>query len=140
MSWNPLTWLAGTAAKAGTEVVSEIAGVVEKWLPGAEKKHEMSQEIAELYMKSQASARVHDAPMNSGLAILDGLINGVSRLIRPAVTIGLIGVIMGWVEVPEPDKIDPIYFHFMEMTLIFWFGGRALFKDLPAMLKYMKRR
>jgi len=26
-----------------------------------------------------------------------------------------------------------------ETILIFWFGGRALFKDLPAMLKYLKK-
>jgi len=139
MSWNPLSWLAGGAAKAGVEVAEGVAGIVEKWVPGADKKHEMAKEITDMVMQSQDSARKHDTPMNTGLSLLDGLVNGVNRLIRPGVTIGLIGGIMGWWPLPPPEGINPIYFHFTEMALIFWFGGRALFKDLPAMLKYLKK-
>lgn len=139
MSWNPLSWVTGGVVKAGTAAITEISTVVEKWYPGAEKNHEMAQEIAAMYMKSQESARGHDTPMWSGIALLDGMVNGVNRLIRPGVTIGLVGGVMGWWQLPAPEGIDPVYFHFTEITLLFWFGGRALFKDLPAMLKYLKR-
>ena len=66
-----------------------------------------------------------------------------NRLIRPFVTMWLIGGFSGWWILPDTQSIDPVWFQIFMIVITFWFGGRVLLKDLPAavgaILK-MKRR
>ncbi len=123
----------------GPGVISELAGIVAEYIPNEQQRQEFMTKIETRFNESQQSARSHDSPMNSGLQVMDALVNGINRMIRPAVTIGLLGGVLGWWALPDPKGINPIYFHFTEIVLLFWFGGRALFKDLPAMIKYLKK-
>jgi len=119
-------------------IVTEVADVVERWAPSEEAKHGMMMDLEKVYHQSQASARAHDSPLKSGLPIIDALVNGINRLIRPAVTVGLIGGLFGWWPLPQPNTVDPMYWRYTEIVVTFWFGGRALFKDLPAAIKYLR--
>jgi hypothetical protein len=56
----------------------------------------------------------------------------VNRLIRPFVTIWLIGGFSGWWKLPDIKEIDPVWFQIFMIVITFWFGGRVLLKDLPA--------
>jgi len=125
----------GLVGGGATEVAGKISDLVAKWIPDTAQRAEATKALNEAFN----SARAHDTPANSGIQIVDALVNGVNRMIRPGVTIGLIGGVLGWWDLPDPKGIDPVYFHFTEIVLLFWFGGRALFKDLPAMMKYLKR-
>jgi hypothetical protein len=129
----------GGTAKIATDVAGGVADIVERWNPGEGKQHEMKMEVAEFLEKSISDARKHDQPMNSGIAIVDALVNGVNRLIRPWVTITVIGHLFGHWELPPPDTIDPRYWDITLIVLGFWFGGRALFKDLPHAIKSLAK-
>ena len=125
----------GGTAKVATDVAGGIADIVERWKPGEGKRQEMEMEVANFLEKSIADARKHDQPMNSGIAILDGVVNGINRLIRPWVTITVIGSLFGYWELPPPNSIDPQYWTIAQIILAFWFGGRFLIKDIPQAIK-----
>lgn len=132
-------FLVGGTAKTGLGVAEGIAEIVERWKPGEGKKHEMAMEISALAESAYASARQHDQPMSSGLPLLDGIVNGINRLIRPWVTITVIGSLFGYWELPPPDSIDPQYWVITKVILGFWFGGRAVFKDFPSAIRNLRR-
>lgn len=127
----------GGAAKAMNETAEGVADIVERWKPGEGKKHEMTMEIQEFLQESYESARAHDQPMSSGHPVLDSIVNGVNRLIRPWVTITVIGSLFGYWELPPPESIDPQYWTITQIILGFWFGGRFLVKDIPQGIKSM---
>jgi hypothetical protein len=127
-------FLGGTTG-AVTKTANGIADIVERWKPGESKKHEMNMEIQAFIQETYDSARKHDQPMNSGLPILDGFVNGVNRLIRPWVTITVIGSLFGYWELPPPNSISPQYWVIAQIILGFWFGGRFLVKDIPQGIK-----
>ncbi len=125
----------GGTANIATEVAGGIADIVERWKPGEGKKQEMQMEVANFLEKSIADARKNDQPMNSGLPLLDGTVNGINRLIRPWVTITVIGSLFGYWELPPPESIDQQYWTIAQILLSFWFGGRFLIKDIPQAIK-----
>lgn len=125
----------GGTAKTATAIAGDVADIVERWKPGEEKKHEMQQEINEYIHKTIESARKHDQPLNSGIALIDGLVNGVNRLIRPWITITVVGALFGYWDLPPPQSIDPQYWDITLIVLGFWFGGRFLVKDIPQGIK-----
>lgn len=127
------------AGDAATKVSGDIADIVERWKPGEGKKHEMTMEINEYIQKTYEDARKHDRPMDSGVPIIDGVVNGVNRLIRPWVTITVIGSLFGYWDLPPPASIEPQYWTITQIILGFWFGGRLLVKDIPQGIKSMMR-
>ena len=133
------SFLIGGAAEAGLGVANGISDIVERWKPGDAKNHEMAMEISKLVETSYDSARKHDQPMNSGIPMLDAIVNGINRLIRPWVTVTVIGSLFGYWDLPPPDQIDPEYWVMAKIILGFWFGGRAVFKDLPAAVRNLRK-
>lgn len=129
----------GGVATAGLEVANGVADIIERWKPGESKNHEMSMEISKFISDSYENARKHDRPMDSGIPIVDALVNGVNRLIRPWVTITVIGSLFGYWELPPPQNIDPEYWLMVQVILGFWFGGRFIAKDIPKALKSLIR-
>ena len=125
----------GGTAKAASEVANGVADIVERWKPGEGKRQEMQMEVANFLEKSISDARKNDIPMNSGIEIIDAVMNGLNRLIRPWVTITLLGSLFGWWSLPPPESIDPAYWEMSVIILGFWFGGRFLVKDIPQAIK-----
>ncbi len=125
---------------AGGVVKTAVAGadIVERWVPSAEGKHEMALEIDKAIQNSVAGAREHDSTIGNVPGVFNAIVNSINRLIRPGVTIGLIGGVVGVWPLPATGTIDPVILGWTEMVLIFWFGGRALFKDLPSLIKYVQ--
>lgn len=132
-------FLTGGVAKAGLEVAGGVADIVERWKPGDVKNQEMAMEINNFLQKSYEDARKHDQPMSSGVPIVDALVNGINRLIRPWVTITVLGSLFGYWELPPPESIDPQYWMIAQIVLGFWFGGRFLVKDIPQGIKSLIR-
>jgi len=135
----------GGAASAGMGVANGIADIVERWRPGDAKNVEFTKELTTLVNDSYDSARKHDAPMQSGLPIIDALVNGVNRLIRPWITITVIGSLFGlgkhwsYFDLPPPENIAPEYWVMAQIILGFWFGGRMITKDIPAALRFIRK-
>lgn len=139
MSLNPFKWFTKGTAEVGTEVATKIADIVERWKPGETTKHEMRMDMERAFAESQASARAHDAPLNSGLAIFDATINGVNRLVRPTVTLFVFGGLLGYWALPDLRNADPIWYEYGQIILVFWFGGRVVSKDIPAAIKFLRQ-
>jgi hypothetical protein len=131
--------LLGGAAKAGLEVAGGIADIIERWKPGDAKNHEMAMEMNSFLQEAYSNARKHDQPMSSGVPWVDAFVNGINRLIRPWVTITVLGSLFGYWELPPPQSIDPQYWVIAQIVLGFWFGGRFLVKDIPQALKTLIR-
>lgn len=65
----------------------------------------------------------------------DSLVDGLSRLIRPGVTIWLLLALDGRLaSLPQIGGVDPFWQTIVYLVLTFWFGGRMLWKDIPKML------
>ncbi len=69
----------------------------------------------------------------------DVLIDGVGRAIRPGITIWLFGGLAGAWRLPSPNEIDPVMFELTIWTMGFWFGHRAIAKDLPMVILSLKK-
>lgn len=134
------SWLLGGAVEAGVSSAGKINEIVERWFPNDSSRHDKAKELYEIMADERDSARQHDAALafNTGVPILDALVNAVNRIIRPGVTIGLIGGLLGWWDLPDPETFDPTYFRMAEIVLVFWFGGRFLTKDAPAIYSKVK--
>lgn len=66
--------------------------------------------------------------------LLDVIVDGVGRAIRPGITIWLFGGLAGAWGLPSPNEIDPVMFELTIWVMGFWFGHRAIAKDLPIMI------
>lgn len=113
-----------TSSNAGTKVV-EIAD---------EAVH-TQQERAEQDAVDTADARSMSLPSHT--TWFDVIIDGWSRAIRPGVTTWLIGGWVGWWTFPDVALIGAFWQEITLLVLTFWFGGRALLKDLPAAVAAM---
>ena len=130
----------GGTADAATDTAGKIADIVEKWHPGEVKKAEIEMDVQRLLEESYSSARLNDQPQNTGFPLVDSLVNGVNRLIRPWVTIEVLGSWFGYWDLPPPDSIDPHYWTAGMTILGFWFGGRFVVKDIPQAVAWVAKK
>ncbi len=133
------SFFVGGAAQAGLGVANGIADIVERWNPSDSKNVAFTKELTDLVNNSYDSARKHDTPMKSGVPWVDAIVNGVNRMIRPWVTITVIGSLFGYWELPPPQSISPEYWVMVQIILGFWFGGRLITKDFPAAIGHLRK-
>ena len=72
------------------------------------------------------------------LILLDTMVDAVARLVRPWVTIHLLGAFFGY-WILSPVKLTPFQEAMIYLVFTFWFGGRAIMKDIPSMLKALRK-
>lgn len=128
-------------AGAVLESANGVADIVERWAPSDEKKHEMYMQIQQVVQDGAAAARAYD-PRTVGqtpfVVAFNAVVDGISRLIRPGVTILLIGAVFGWWPMAT-ETIDPVILGWSEAVMVFWFGARTLFKDIPTLVNAIKQ-
>lgn len=107
-------------------------GAGEKIVDAVDRLHYSDQEKADTDQKDLASAR--SMQLVSHGSAFDVLVDGINRLIRPGVTLWLIGGFLDWWRLPMPGAIDPFWLEIFMIIVTFWFGGRVLLKDLPKAL------
>lgn len=112
-------------------------GGADKVLDVTDKAFHTEQERAQEDQQDLQSARqfagVSDQP-----GIVNQLVDSANRLIRPGVTLWLIGGFVGWWALPSHEAISEYWQNVFMIVLTFWFGGRAILKDLPAAIKLIK--
>lgn len=131
----------GAVAAPLTEAAKTAADIVERWAPGDEKRHQMQQEVDALVAKARAEARSYDPRTLGNLPfteVWNAVIDGINRLIRPAVAIGLLGGLFGWWPIAI-HTVDPIIVTWSEAVFGFYFGVRTLTADLPRLLKELRK-
>lgn len=110
--------------------------VVEKGADMLDKAIDTSQERSERDTADLKEAREMALPSHG--IWFDVLVDGFSRLIRPGVTLWLLGGFTGWWALPKPGVVEPYWENVFMIVLTFWFGGRAILKDLPAAIRLMR--
>ena len=129
-----LSKLGSFFAGGAVQSFAGVADIVERWKPGETTKHEMEMDVAALV----DNARAHDSPVAGG-GWLGAIADGLNRLVRPVVTIYVLGGLFGMFETSFAADVDPWFLAQGEKIIVFWFGGKVLLKDLPAAIKYLRR-
>lgn len=122
-------------AKMGSWLFS--GGGVEKVADVADKAFYTEQEKSADDQKDLDSARQFAAPSN-GPGLINQIVDATNRMIRPSVTIWMIGGFAGWWSLPRIETISEYWQNIFKLVITFWFGGRVILKDLPQAIKAMR--
>lgn len=141
MSW--LTSIFGGSAKTASGIIVDttkgVADVVERWAPSDRAKHDMQQDVQKLLNESVSAARQHD-PRTNGTSFYAEFVNvsidALNRLVRPGMTILIVGAMFGWWPV-ETKSADPVVLGWAEAIGAYWFGMRAITRDIPSLIKML---
>lgn len=120
----------------GKGVAGNVSDLVDRWVPSDATKHDQNIENMVAGDASQASARNMAMPHHDSW--FDIFIDGANRSVRPFFTYWAIGILAGWWSGPSIDSIDPFTLNVIWTIIGFWFGGRMLYKDLPAAIMSYK--
>ncbi len=124
-----LGWLFGGASGGGG--AGKVLDALDEAIHTKQERFEMDAED----MKSVRA--MFDTPAGSGF--FNQLIDAVNRSVRPVITYALTGGLVGWWDLPDMKGVDPFYQTLIYLVFTFWFGGRAITKDVPAMLATLKK-
>ena len=128
-----MSWLTGAVKAVGGFFTGNTGA---RLIEAADELHLSAEERQTLDQKDLASARaMQSASGNTGF---DVLVNCLSRAVRPVITFWLVGGLIGFYEFAPIDRIPPFYQSLIILVLTFWFGGRAVMKDLPTFIKAIK--
>jgi len=130
------SFFVGDAVKGVVNTADQVADIVERFNPGPEKKVELETRLTEMINNTTESARA--MALASHETWFDVLVDGINRLVRPTITVWLTGGMMGVWILPSTDQVPTIYQEAFWTVLVFWFGGRAILKDVPNAIKYIK--
>lgn len=138
-----LTKLFGKTSKGVADAMLEtakgVSDIVERWKPSDAAEHQMKQEANAQLQAGVSSARQYDprtSASNQFVEVFNAVIDGVARLIRPGLTILIVGAVFGWWRV-ETQSLDPLVLAWGEAVGAFWFGMRAITKDIPSLIKML---
>lgn len=120
----------------GGKTVEKVTEIADEAFHTDQEKAEDRAALVDVDQKDLASARAMQ--MAGHTSWLDIFVDAWSRVIRPGVTTYLIGGWIGWWAFPAPGSIDPFWQNVSILVLTFWFGGRALLKDLPDAIRKMR--
>jgi len=116
--------LKGVFGFFSSPVAGQVIGAVDRLNYSAQERGQDDQKYTGQAMQSQFAAPIARTSW-------DVLIDVVSRLPRPYITFWLVGGFSGWWQLPNPESVHPFWLNIFYLVITFWFGGRALFKDLP---------
>lgn len=120
----------------GGKTVDKVTDLVDKAVYTKQEQAADSATATQVDQADLASARAMQ--MTSHNTWFDVVIDGINRCVRPGVTLWIVGGFIGWWELPSTDKISEFWQNTFWVILTFWFGGRALLKDLPAAIRMMR--
>jgi hypothetical protein len=113
-----------------------VADIVERWAPSEEKKVQMQVELNKL-VESARSYDPRSAANGKAAEFINVLVDSITRMIRPGITIAVFGGLFGWWDI-SVKSVDPWIVSWGQDLMAFWFGSRTVLKDLPAFLKALK--
>lgn len=122
----------------GKGVVEQVSDVVDKWNPSETTRHAMSIDDIKAGDESQDSARKME--LRGHATWFDVLIDGLNRLPRPIMTGWVVCILFGWISPPTHlESMSPVTQNIIWTIVTFWFGSRVLFKDIPTLIKSLRK-
>ena len=129
-----------TIAGAIVGTANGVADIVERWAPSDEKKVAMQIDIQNAVAKAVNDARAYDPRTVSTTAfgdIINVIVDAFCRLIRPVVTVLMVGGVFGWWDMTT-KSLDPTVLNWGGLTIGYWFGMRTITQDIPGLIKAVK--
>jgi len=121
---------------SGGKVIEKTGEVVDEAFHTEQEKAAETAAAVDVDQKDLASARAMQ--MVSHDSWFDAFVDGLNRLVRPGVTLWILGGFIGWWPLPKTETISDFWQNTFWLILTFWFGGRALLKDLPSAIRLMR--
>lgn len=100
--------------------------------------HTSDQEIGDLEIQEGAQVRAFAAPSNQP-GLFNVLVDAFNRLPRPGITLYVFGGFIGWWDLPDIQRHGPEWFTVFTIIVTFWFGGRMLLRDAPALIDQLMK-
>lgn len=137
---NPAVAAGEGAASAVVSTVGGLSAIIEKWAPTAADKVALTEDVQAHVDSEVAAARSFNptSVATGGAALFINVVtDAITRLIRPIVTVVFLGGMFGWWTL-ETRSLDPFVVAWGQGIMAFWFGTRAVFKDIPSFIKDLK--
>lgn len=126
------SWLGiGNAAGNGLSNVAETANdIVGQWIQNPAERAQQVDKIMEAARSDLASARNFDnaLPGDTGF---NSVADGINKLIRPILALGIIGGLYHWWPLPDLSKVPDWYITMGYSVFGFYFGVVSVVDDLP---------
>src|ERR1700736_4771676 len=110
-------------AQAAVGVANSVADIVERWAPSDADKVKMQLDVQNAISAAVNQARQYD-PRTQGTTKFSETVNvsvdAFSRLIRPTVTVLMVGGVFGWFNV-QTKSIDPTVLNWGGLCIGYWF-------------------
>lgn len=127
-----LSWLGiGNAAGNGLSTVAKtVNDIVSQWVTNPAERAEQVDKILQAAQTDVASARTF-ATAYPGDTGFSAFADGVNKMIRPALAIGVIGGLYGWWRLPDVSHLPDFYATLGYSVIGFYFGVVSVVDDLP---------
>lgn len=140
MSWLKKTFGGGNpVASAVVETAKGVADIVERWAPSDAAKHAMYMDVHAKLTEAVNAARSYDPrspATRAATEFINVVVDAANRMIRPGLAILTTGAVFGWWRV-ETSTLDPIVLAWAEGIGMFYFGIRAITRDIPSLIKML---
>ncbi len=83
-------------------------------------------------------ARTSQVMVSGRTNIIDIFVDAVNRLVRPWLTVEICAMMLGYRKVPDITSVSDFWLQMFIIVVTFWFSGRLILKDLPAVIKALR--
>jgi len=125
-----LSWLGIGTANGLANTAQTVSNVVGQWVSNPEQRQAEIDKIMAAAQSDVNSARQFGNAM-PGDTGFSAFADGVNKLIRPCLAIGVIGGLYGWWHLPDISHLPDFYATLGYSVVGFYFGVVSVVDDLP---------
>jgi len=130
-TWLGRYVLGATLSRAAKDVVDTTVKTV-----GPEIKEQVTNAVSDDPIRSDNDvqlARQWSAPTHN--TWFDVIVDAAARLPRPIMAFWVMGLLFGWLPPPHLENMDPHLLLWIEYIMGFYFGHRAMSRDIPMLVR-----
>lgn len=125
-----LSWLGFGGVKAAASTAETISSIASQWIENPAQRQQFITQVMDSYNADVRNARSfgNALPGDTGFS---AFADGVNKMIRPVLAMGVIGGLYEWWPLPDIAHL-PAFYSTLGYTVIgFYFGAISIFDDLP---------
>ena len=125
-----LTWLGFSSGAGLARTAQTVSDVVGQWVQNPAERAAQVDKIMQAAQSDVASARqsFNALPGDSGFS---AFADGVNKMMRPVLAVGLLGGVIGWWHLPDMTHVPDMYISLAYAVFGFYFGVVSVVDDLP---------
>ena len=125
-----LTWLGFSSSAGLARTAQTVSDVVGQWVQNPAERAAQVDKIMQAAQSDVASARqsFNALPGDSGFS---AFADGVNKMMRPVLAVGLLGGVIGWWHLPDMTRVPDMYISLAYAVFGFYFGVVSVVDDLP---------